>query len=200
MQDILKYFIVSLECGMSGFPEQIQLYDYTIKVVALGNAAVGKTSCIRRYTEGVFTSNYIATLGTIFSTKIISIVLPNGQKSSVRLILWDLAGQDGYQELRKRYMIGARVAFIAYDITDRESFEAVPEWYSRFIEECPDALVVLVANKVDLDKRVVSTKDGKKLAKKINSLYYEVSAKSGVNINDMFDEPVSKVFASMDLT
>ena len=185
---------------MSGSPDQIQLYDYTIKIVALGNAAVGKTSCIRRYTEGIFTSNYIATLGTIFSTKMISIELSGGQKVSIRLILWDLAGQDGYQELRKRYMAGAKMAFIAYDISDRESFEAVPEWCSRFADECPDALVVLVANKVDLDNRVVSTKEGKKLAKEINAIYYEVSAKSGAHINDMFNESVTTVFESMDLT
>ncbi len=183
---------------MTEFPQATRLYDYTIKFVALGDAAVGKTSCIRRYVDGVFQADYVATLGTIFSTKIIQVENPQGQTVLARLILWDLAGQDGYQELRRRYMAGARMGFIAYDVTRRETFETVREWHSRFIKECPEAIVSLLANKIDLENHAVTKHEGEELARSIGASFYQTSAKENQNVSSMFSDSVTRVFSLIE--
>ncbi|MGY5876440.1 MAG: Rab family GTPase [Candidatus Thorarchaeota archaeon] len=175
-------------------PRPERLYDHTFKLVALGDAAVGKTSCIRRYREGTFNDNYVATLGTIFSMKMVDVEMANGKTLRTRLILWDLAGQSGYEELRKRYMSGASIAFVAYDVTRPETFENSREWYKRFQEVCPDAVVTLVANKIDREDRKVSTSEGETAAQSMGMLFYETSAKNGDNIEHLFTDLVRRVF------
>ncbi len=180
-------------------PRPETLYDHTFKLVALGDAAVGKTSCIRRYREGTFNDDYVATLGTIFSMKMVDVEMPGGRTLRTRLILWDLAGQSGYEELRKRYMSGASMAFIAYDVTRPETFERTGEWHKRFQEVCPDAIVALVANKIDREDRLVSTSDGEAAAQSMNTLFYETSAKNGDNIEHLFTDLVRQVFDKLKI-
>ena len=73
--------------------------SHMFKLVALGNGAVGKTSCIKRYTEDSFSERYIATIGTTFALKTVNTVLPSGSNITARIVLWDLAGQPTYNEL-----------------------------------------------------------------------------------------------------
>ncbi|MGY5854906.1 MAG: Rab family GTPase [Candidatus Thorarchaeota archaeon] len=166
-----------------------QSVDHTFKLIALGDAAVGKTACIKRYTEGIFKSDYMATLGSNFSVKMVETQLSKSRKLTTRVVLWDLAGQPSYNELRKRYMAGASLAFIAYDVTRPKSYMNTLEWYQRFHEICPDAVVALVANKTDLNA-VVPASAGEMSASWMEALYYETSAKSGENVEQMFHDLV----------
>jgi small GTP-binding protein len=161
--------------------------EYVLKMVALGDGAVGKTSCIMRYTENKFGEQYKATIGTSIAVKNV-VVKVNGITSKVQIVLWDLAGQPTYKDLRQRYMVGSSMAFLVYDVTRPTTFLNINEWYSNFRRVCPDAIVALVANKVDRSDRLVPPEAGRMLQKWLNLLYLETSALTGKNINALFEK------------
>jgi len=164
------------------------------KLVALGDGAVGKTSCIKRYTEDSFSERYIATIGTTFALKTVEVEAPNGSKIAARIVLWDLAGQPSYNELRRRYMAGASMAIIVYDVTRPQTFLDLGEWFTKFITVCPNAVVAVVANKIDRPDRLVPEEAGSMITKWLDVLHYETSAKTGQNINRMFTDLVIRAF------
>jgi len=165
------------------------------KLVALGDGAVGKTSCIRRYTEDSFSERYIATIGTTFALKTLDVKLPTGSTVTARVVLWDLAGQPTYNELRRRYMAGASMALIVYDVTRPQTFLDIGEWYTRLITVCPNAVIAVVANKIDRPDRLVPPEAGKMVQEWLDVLHYETSAKTGENVNTLFTDLVTRAIA-----
>lgn len=160
---------------------------YKFRVVLLGEAAVGKTSLVRRYTESVFEETYKQTIGTTFANKDVDIKDPEGEQRRVRLNIWDMGGQSTYRELRRQFMKGASAALIVYDVTRPETFMAMNNWFESFREVCPDAPVVICANKVDLERdRMVPLQPGQMLRDWFQSEYHETSAKTGENVADVF--------------
>ena len=164
--------------------------NYVLKMVALGDGAVGKTSCIMRYTQNSFGETYKATIGTNIAVKNIDVEVRPGKRSVAQVVLWDLAGQPTYKDLRSRYMVGASIAFIVYDVTRPPTFLNVASWYDNFIAVSPDAVVILVANKVDKTDRAVPTEAGEMFSRWRNVEYIETSAKTGENIEQMFTKCV----------
>lgn len=163
---------------------------YVLKMVALGDGAVGKTSCIMRYTQNSFGESYKATIGTNIAVKDVEIELRPGEPSVAQVVLWDLAGQPTYKDLRSRYMVGASVAFLVYDVTRPPTFLNVASWYDNFVTVSPEAVVILVANKVDRDDRIVPPEAGEMVSHWRNIEYIETSAKTGENIEQMFTKCV----------
>ncbi|MFX0107443.1 MAG: GTP-binding protein [Candidatus Hodarchaeota archaeon] len=166
--------------------------SHMFKLVALGDGAVGKTSCIKQYTEGSFSERYIATIGTTFALKTVDVTMPDGNKVTARVVLWDLAGQPTYNELRRRYMAGATMAIIVYDVTRPQTFLDIGEWFTKFINVCPNAVVSVVANKIDRPDRLVPSAAGEMIQKWLDVLHYETSAKTGENINELFTDLVTR--------
>ncbi|MHA1904584.1 MAG: GTP-binding protein [Candidatus Thorarchaeota archaeon] len=164
--------------------------SHMFKLVALGDGAVGKTSCIKRYTEGSFSERYIMTIGTTFALKTMEIDTPDSGKVTARVVLWDLAGQPTYNELRRRYMAGSTMAIIVYDVTRPQTFLDVGEWFTKFITVCPNAVVAVVANKIDRPDRLVPAEAGSMIKDWLDVAHYETSAATGENIDHMFDELV----------
>ena len=99
--------------------------------------------------------------------------------------MWDSAGLERYHALIPSYVKGASVILIVYDISSRNSFNNIGTWVN-FIKQVnsDDSLIALCGNKTDL-QRNVSIQEGQILADKGNMPFYEVSAKSGDNINRM---------------
>ena len=166
--------------------------SHMFKLVALGDGAVGKTSCIKQYTEGSFSERYIMTIGTTFALKTIEIEPPDSGKVNARIVLWDLAGQPTYNELRRRYMAGSSMAIIVYDVTRPQTFLNLGEWYTKFITVCPNAVVGVIANKIDRSDRLVPPEAGNMIKNWLGVSHYESSAKTGENIDDLFTELVAK--------
>lgn len=162
--------------------------EYILKMVALGDGGVGKTSCIMRFTENKFGEKYKATIGTSLAVKNIEVEIRKGVFARTQIVLWDLAGQPSYKDLRQRYMVGASMAFIVYDVTRPSTFMNVYEWYRNFRAVCPGAVLVLVANKVDIEDRHVPEAAGLMLSKWLGMKYMETSAKTGQNVDEMFIE------------
>ncbi|NOR38555.1 MAG: GTP-binding protein [Candidatus Thorarchaeota archaeon] len=164
--------------------------SHMFKLVALGDGAVGKTSCIKRYTEDSFSEQYIMTIGTTFALKTVEVDSPEGHKITARVVLWDLAGQPTYNELRRRYMAGASMGIIVYDVTRPQTFLDIGEWFTKFITVCPNAVVAVVANKIDRPDRLVPPEAGDMVKEWLDVLHYETSAKSGENVDTLFTELV----------
>ncbi|MGY5872100.1 MAG: Rab family GTPase [Candidatus Thorarchaeota archaeon] len=161
---------------------------FKFRVVLLGEATVGKTSLLRRYTENVFDEEYKQTLGTTFATKDVDVKDNEGNVRNVRISVWDMGGQSTYRELRRQYMKGSSAAIIVYDVTKPESFMAMNNWFESFREVCPNAPVMICANKIDLtDKRMVPQEPGTMLRDWFQSEYYETSAKDGTKVTDVFE-------------
>lgn len=174
--------------------------SHMFKLVALGNGAVGKTSCIKRYTEDSFSERYIATIGTTFALKTVNTVLPSGSNVTARIVLWDLAGQPTYNELRRRYMAGSSMAIIVYDVTRPQTFLDIGEWFTKFITVCPNAVVAVVANKIDREDRLVPPEAGNMVNQWLDVLHYETSAKTGENVNTLFTDLVQRVILKQAAT
>lgn len=164
--------------------------SHMFKLVALGDGAVGKTSVIKRYTEGSFSDRYIMTIGTTFALKTVEVDMPDRSKVIARIVLWDLAGQPTYNELRRRYMAGATMALIVYDVTRPQTFLDIGEWFTKFITVCPNAVVAVVANKIDRPDRLVPPEAGDMIKHWLDVLYYEASAKTGENVDTLFTDLV----------
>jgi small GTP-binding protein len=167
-----------------------------LKVVLLGDAAVGKTSLIDMYAHHRFKEDYKPTLGVNIVVKEIDEL-----DAQIRLVIWDIAGQEKYVVSRKMFFQGVVGALFVYDVTRDESFRnVVSKWLidaNEYGEQ--DLSYVLIGNKIDLESsRVVSTEMGKKLAEKINAAdFVETSAKYGDNVEEAFKKLVNKVLEKL---
>ena len=114
---------------------------------------------------------------------------------SVRVQIWDTAGQEAFRSITRSYYKSSTCAFIVYDITSKKTFTNVVSWLNECKEMCyKDILICLVGNKSDLEsKRIVSTEEGKKFAEDNGLLFYETSAQNGNNIEDMFNKVTSDI-------
>jgi len=149
---------------------------YVLKICSSGSYQVGKTSLIRRYAEGTFTSNYMPTIGVDITSKLITV---NNQQ--VKIILHDTAGQEVFGRLRRFYYEGSVGCLVIYDITRRETFDSIEHWVDDYRSvRGDDKPVVLIGNKIDLEnQRTVSTEEGREIAKSLDIPFYECSAKLG---------------------
>ena len=160
--------------------------DYVYKLSLIGDGGVGKTSIAQRYVHGVFKANYKATIGTFISKKECRF---EQLQTSVKFMIWDLAGQGQFQRLWSDYLTDTRAGIIMFDVTNKESFDNVKKWYDIITKVAdPKVTLILVGNKVDLtDSREVSTEEGMELAKELKIYYMETSVKMNENIDEVFE-------------
>lgn len=155
-----------------------------IKVVFLGESAVGKTSIINRYSQGEFVPDQSSTIGACFTMK--KVTLENN--TEIKLKIWDTAGQERFRALTPMYYRDAQIAILVFAIDDRNSFEKLPNWIDdlhRDTKVMPP--LIIVANKTDLkDKKQVTTEEAEEFAEKSGVSYMECSAKLKVGIDELF--------------
>jgi Ras-related protein Rab-11A len=172
--------------------------EFVFKIVVLGDAAVGKTSLINMYIEQSFSEDYKPTLGANIIRKDVFVDKIN---ASVRLIMWDLAGQEKYNVIRSMYFQGCVGALLVYDVTRANTFETIDsKWlkdFNKYVKK--EGTYILIGNKVDLkDERVVSTEEGEIYAKKIEaSDFIETSAKYGENVEQAFNNLVHQILKKL---
>lgn len=165
----------------------------THKVVFMGNSAVGKTSIINQYIYNSSSAEHTPTIGIDFFAKTLQV---DGQ--SLRLQIWDTAGQEKFHSVIPSYIRNSTVAVFVYDITSKESFEYLDRWY-KMVDDIANPRLVVVGNKIDLaEERAVPTEDGKKFADAHNALFIEVSACAPTNIDQLFDM-ISKIPTGNDV-
>ena len=168
---------------------------YMVKIIIVGNSNVGKTNIVTRYVKGEFSNEYMITIGMDFLT--CNLELDN---KIFKLRLWDTAGSEKFRSVTRGYYSNTCYALIVYDITDDSSFNSVKQWIEdvqSFANK--DTNLVLVGNKVDLNnKRKISKEEGQNLATEYGMDFYESSALTGENINDIFEGICQKVNQQID--
>jgi len=160
-----------------------------LKCVVLGDGGVGKTSTIKRYVEDRFESRYAETIGVTFSLKKLKGINIDGKTYDIIIVLWDLAGQQTYAELRKRYTTGSDMATFIFDVTRPTSFLNLINWYDKLKTTSKDIPLAFIANKIDRDEdRLVPNDCGEMIHRWLGASYYECSAKSNINVDQVFVE------------
>ncbi|UCE10220.1 MAG: GTP-binding protein [Candidatus Thorarchaeota archaeon] len=171
-------------------------YDFLFKIVVLGEGAVGKTAIVTRFSHGFFRTDYKTTIGSQFAVKNIEIVDDAGTRTTVKLQIWDVAGQSRFQILRPMYYRGASGGLLVYDVSRKRTFIVLDEWLDELTKAINKEIpLVLVANKTDLPDRVVEPAEGQEYARGKGMPYVESSAKTGEGIVDIFEE-LAKVLVS----
>jgi small GTP-binding protein len=168
-------------------------YQFIFKIILIGDSNIGKTSLITRYVTNCFNDRYICTIGVDFMTKSISF-----ENQTIKLQIWDTAGMEKYKQITTSYYKGTQAAIICFDLTNKNSFYSVDKWYaefSNFYNPLFEKTVILVGNKSDLeDEREVTEEEIEKFCNLNNFVYYETSAKTGDNVESLFDELAERLY------
>ena len=158
-------------------------YDERIQLIMVGESGVGKTSLIRRYTNNIFNTNHLETIGIEFFNKEERI---NNQ--IIQIKLWDTAGQEIFHSLTKNFYRKADGIIIVYDITNKESFERIQDWVKSVYDNTDtykEIQMIIVGNKIDLEeRREVSKEEGLKIGKYFEIDFFEASAKNAEGVRN----------------
>ena len=175
---------------------QASKFDYLLKYIIIGDAAVGKSNLLLRYTHGQFNPVYQLTIGVEFGAKNLNI----GDKL-YRVQIWDTAGQESFRSITRAYYKNSVCALIVYDISKKDSFNNVSIWIEDCKNQSPKTIyMILVGNKSDLeDRREVSFEEGKELAEKYGLDFYETSAKTGDNVDNIFFNSANEIAKKIDI-
>ena len=160
---------------------------FKINIFVLGNAGVGKTCFILKYINNFYQSDYLNTIGIDVMAK--TITLSNGEQ--VKISFYDTAGEERFRAISLNLIKTADGILLMYDITDENSFKAIPGWLNSIKQvKGSEFPIILIGNKYDLEnERKIQEEDGKKEAEKYELSFYESSNKEGINI----DEPVMEL-------
>ena len=156
------------------------------KVVLLGDSGVGKTCIIARYISGSFDKNSTTTNGASFCSKNVRF---DQLGKNLLLDIWDTAGQEKYKALTKFFYKDAAVCILVYDVTRKESFQSLKDyWYSQLKENSePDIVIGVAGNKSDLyENEEVKEEEAREWAKEIGAVFELTSAQNNTGINDLF--------------
>ena len=162
------------------------------KIVLVGDAGSGKTCIIHRYVNNKFEKTQMTTACPSVCAKTIS--YPEYNKT-LNFDIWDTAGQEIYRSISKLFYKGASIGFLVYDVTNKNSFKSIKEyWYNELKENTEsDIIFNIVGNKVDLfEIEQVTEEEGKNFAKSINAGFYLTSAKNNIRITELFLESGKK--------
>ncbi|KAF9877307.1 Ras family protein [Colletotrichum karsti] len=191
--------------GSGGAPKP----SSSVKLVLLGEAAVGKSSLVLRFVNNDFQENKEPTIGAAFLTQKCN--LPT---RTIKFEIWDTAGQERFASLAPMYYRNAQAALVVYDLTKPTSLIKAKHWVAELQRQAsPGIVIALVGNKLDLtngageagsageggdeadgdeesgsggDARKVSTDEAKTYAEEESLLFFETSAKTGHNVTEVF--------------
>ncbi|GMN32267.1 hypothetical protein TIFTF001_049762 [Ficus carica] len=168
-----------------------QKIDYVLKVVLIGDSAVGKSQLLARFARNEFSLDSKATIGVEFQTKTLLI-----DHKTIKAQIWDTAGQERYRAVTSAYYRGAVGAMLVYDITKRQSFDHVTRWLEELRGHADKNIVImLVGNKSDLGTlRAVPIEDAKEFAQRENLCFMETSALESTNVESAFLTVLTEIY------
>ena len=171
----------------------------SFKVVLVGESGVGKTSIITQFIDQTFQEDIQSTTGGTFSTK--SVVCDGGKV--LKFEIWDTAGQEKYRSLTTMFYKDANAAVMVYDVTRKESFDELKNYWSGQIRDSsPENIILAIAgNKSDLiEHEVVDEGEARDFAKELGAIFVSTSAKNSEGINNLFEEIAKKYTGSSKIT
>jgi len=194
--------------SLGGGGEEVNISGATrIKLVVVGDGAVGKTSLLISYATKKFPTDYVPTVFENYTAQM------KRDNENILLHLWDTAGQEDYDRLRPLSYPGADVVLLCFSLVNRQSYEAIREkWYPEVNHYVPHIPHILVGTKMDLrdsetadphttEYEPISSKEGQEMAEQIKAAkYLEVSAKTRKGLDKVFEVAVTLVQEARGVT
>jgi len=172
---------------------------YNLKLLLIGDSSVGKSSLLLRFADETWLTEdeSSATIGVDF--RVHRMQVRGGKK--VKLSIWDTAGQERFRTITSSYYRGAQGIILVYDVANRESFDALPRWFSEMeTYVSPSVVKIIVGNKLDKEySRAVSQEEGRMFADRMGTLFLEASAKTAVGVRQTFVDLVEKIIDTPEL-
>ncbi|OLS16438.1 MAG: small GTP-binding protein [Promethearchaeota archaeon CR_4] len=170
--------------------EALHVKNYVFKIIVAGDGGVGKTTLLHKYVTGTFMADAQMTIGVQFHLKTITI-----DDSAYILQLWDLGGQDRFRFMLPSYVLGAKGALLLLDTTRLITLQSLEEWTDVCRTHVKDLPILLCGTKVDLvEDRSVSPNLVKEYLETLNLFdYVEISAKTGQNVEQVFEMLLNKI-------
>eukprot|EP01026_Neomeris_dumetosa_P010519 TRINITY_DN1392_c0_g1_i4.p2 TRINITY_DN1392_c0_g1~~TRINITY_DN1392_c0_g1_i4.p2 ORF type:complete len:205 (-),score=26.08 TRINITY_DN1392_c0_g1_i4:386-1000(-) len=178
--------------------ETIDSSDHLFKVLLVGDSGVGKSCILLRFSNDQFEEQMPSTIGVDFKLKFMEV---DGKK--VKLTIWDTAGQERFRTLTSSYYRGAQGIIFVYDVCDKESFTNLGNLWMKEVNQystVPDAIKLVVGNKIDLEEqRQVTKKEGQIFSRSNGCLFVETSAKTDIAVKQAFEELIQKILETPSL-
>ncbi|GMI06998.1 hypothetical protein TrLO_g13206 [Triparma laevis f. longispina] len=172
-------------------------YDYLFKILMIGDAGVGKSSLLLRFTDETFDDHIQSTIGVDFKVKHTTI-----NDKRVKLTVWDTAGQERFRTLTSSYYRGAQAVLLSYDVGRKDTFDNLDVWLKEVDSYSPnkDSIVkLLVGNKIDLPDQVVDDEEAEEWARSKGMMFLKASAKDDSGVKECFEEVVRKILETPEL-
>ena len=171
-------------------------YEDIIKLLIVGDTAVGKTNFISQFINNKFDDNYNPSNGFVNKTTFLTLKY----EKIIKLQIWETVSYEKDLSLNRSLFLKVQGIILMYDITNLDSFEHIGNWI-KYIQNINDNIpIILVANKCDLyDDRIVSQKEGKDLAIKYNFTFVETSGKNNINVNTTFVKICEEIIAKAEM-
>ncbi|XP_064329536.1 ras-related protein Rab-18-B isoform X2 [Phalacrocorax carbo] len=168
----------------------------TLKLLMVGDSAVGKSSLLLRFTDGAFEPCLKPTVGVDFKVKKMVV-----DGHTVQLAIWDTAGQERFRTLTPSYYRGAQGVVLVYDVTRKDTFTGLESWLNELemYTTKSNTVKMLVGNKTDKPDREVERREGLQFARKRSLLFIETSAKTQDGVQHAFEELVIKILQTPGL-
>jgi small GTP-binding protein len=175
--------------------------EYKFKITVVGDPAVGKTTLVKKYTTGSFQKDYISTLGAQFSNYEEKI-----EGNKVKLFIWDIAGQQTFEMMRRKFYNGSSGAIIVFSHAPEElkSYNNIENWFKELIKYCGDIPIALFGNKVDLidENDLLTNEDAINSDNNVGKLiedygfmgYFKTSALTGQGVIEAFQRLVRELY------
>ncbi|KAH1084475.1 hypothetical protein J1N35_024236 [Gossypium stocksii] len=177
--------------GSSSEQQSNENYDFSFKILLIGDSGVGKSSLLISFISA-YSAHSAPTIGVDFKIHLLTV---GGKR--LKLTIWDTAGQERFRTLTSSYYRGAHGIILVYDVTQRETFTNLSDVWAKEVElysTNQDCVKILVGNKVDLEsKRAVSKEEGIELAKELGCMFIECSAKTRQNVQQCFEDLALKI-------
>ena len=169
------------------------MMNYNLRIILIGDCAVGKTAYATKLRYGQYQNNYDATIGVDYSARTICV----NNNAMVKCQLWDTAGQENFAPLIKTYYKDIGAAILVFDINCKSSFERLKFWINELNNNGPNNYPIskiLIGNKIDLDDRKVSREEAEQFAALHGFLYDEVSVKQDINVDESLLKLVQEAY------
>ncbi|KAM4747660.1 rab-like protein 2A [Rhinophrynus dorsalis] len=170
-------------CGVTEIDQKKYDADENVKIICLGDSAVGKSKLMERFLMDGFRPQQLSTFALTLYKYTTSV-----DGKSVLVDFWDTAGQERFQSMHASYYHKAHACIMVFDVQRKVTYKNLGRWYQELREYRPEIPCILVANKIDADLRV--TQKGFNFAKKYNLPFYFVSAADGTNVVKLFKDAI----------
>ena len=172
--------------------EESPSFDLSFKIIIVGDSGVGKSCLSIKASRNYFEDFYSPTVGFEFLNFNVKI-----EDQNIKLQIWDTCGQEVYRSLISSFYRSASLAIIVYSIDNEESFNNIEKWLNDIkTQSSPDVKIFLIGNKADLDdKRKITREQGEKFSNEHKiSFFTETSAKTGLNVQNVFIQAAKELF------